>query len=166
MVLSCTQREFRKFSEGRLFASENIAIRDMHLILHFMMADLDVQHLVCTLQENQRLEKLTIEYLDMDDETWTCICKVLCNHPRLKYLEFAYTEKFADSHRRLTPERRRIRTNDVLELLKKNKTIHEIHWPKFQQDETLIADIEKVLVENKKYSSSCTGVGRTNNTKR
>lgn len=160
-VLSCTQREFRKFSEGGMLMSNRIAIRDVHLVLHFMMADLDVEHLICTLENNRSLEHLTIEYLAMDDKTWTRICKVLYNHPRLTFLELAYTEKFADSCRRLTPERRRSRTNDMLGLLKTNKAIQEVHWPKFQQDETLIADLERVLMENKRHSSASTEADST-----
>uniref|UniRef100_A0A7S4A9B6 Uncharacterized protein n=1 Tax=Pseudo-nitzschia australis TaxID=44445 RepID=A0A7S4A9B6_9STRA len=160
LVLSCTQHEFRKFTEGRLLTSNNTSIRDMSLVLHFMLADLDVHHLISTLGNNQSLEHLSIEYLDLDDKTWTCICKALYNHPKLKRLRLAYTEKFADSYRRLTPERRRIRTNDLLKLLQTNKNLQEVQWPKFQQDETLILDVERLLMENMMRAS--TSPGNTN----
>ena len=157
LVLSCTQREFRKFVEGRLLTSKKTAIHDMSLVLHFMLADLDVDHLVSTLGNNQSLEHLSIEYLDMDDKTWTALCQALYNHPKLKRLRLAYTEKFADSYRRLTPERRRIRTNDLLELLQTNKNIQEVQWPEFQQDETLIFDVERLLMANIRRASPSPG---------
>lgn len=150
LVLSCTQAEFRKFSKGRLLASKTTTIRELHLVLHFMLTDLDVEFLISTIENNQSLEHLRIEYLDLDDNTWASICKSLYAHPKLKFLHIAYTEKFTDSYRRLTPERRNTRTKDVLELVETNKVLQEIHWPKFQQDESLIPRVEQLLTENKR----------------
>ncbi|VEU37862.1 unnamed protein product [Pseudo-nitzschia multistriata] len=156
LLLSCTQSEFRKFAEGKLLMFNKTTIRELHLVLHFMMEDLDVHHLISTLETNQSLEHLSIEYLEMDDEVWAGVCKVLHNHPKLSCLQLAYTEKFADNYRRLDSERRRTRTKDVLELLKKNRNLQKIQWPKFQQDETLIADVERLLIENKKRAAEST----------
>ena len=163
LIVSCTQQEFRKFAEGRLLMTNKnesttttttTSIRELHLVLHFMLADVDIQHLIFTLEKNQSLEHLSIEYLDLDDNTWTNICKSLHNHPNLKILSLAYTENFSDNYRRLTPERCRSRTTDIIELLNTNKTLQEIDWPKFQQDESLIPDIERLLMENRRAASS------------
>ena len=149
LVLSCTQKEFRKFAKGRALVSNRTSICELHLVLHFMLAESDVQHLLSIIQNNKRLKSLSIEILDLDDKTWTCICKSLHGNRNLQSLQIAYTEKFVDSYRRLTPERRHSRTDDVLKLLEVNKTLQEFNWPKFQQDESLIPRIERLLMENK-----------------
>ena len=173
LTVSCTQREFRKFAEGRLLMTKNknesitaattmsttattTSIRELYLVLHFMLAEADVQYLTTSLQNNQSLEYLSIEYLELDDNTWRDICKSLHNHPNLKGISLAYTEKFADSYRRLNPERRRSRTNDILRLLYTNKILQEINWPKFQQDESLIPDVERLLMENRRAAAAAT----------
>jgi hypothetical protein len=153
LIISCTQHEFRKFAESRLLFNSNYYINELHLFLHFMFGEVDIQYLtslILSSDSNQRLERLCIEYLDLDDESWTAICKSLHNHPSLKVLTLTYTENFKDSYRRLTPERRRSRTDDILLLVNTNKILQEINWPKFQQDDSLIIAIEQRLAENNK----------------
>lgn len=158
LTISCSQHEFREFAEGRML-SNSTTINDLHLFLHFMLVDLDIQYLTSTLSNNsQRLERLSIEYLDLDDKSWTAICKALHNHPSLKILTLTYTEMYTDSFRRFTPERRRSRTDDILQLLNRNKILQEINWPRFQQDESLITDIEQCLAENKKTAIADTSL--------
>ena len=152
LVLSCTRPEFRKFAEGRLLTSNETSICDLHLVLHFMLVDSDVDLLASIVQNSKSLQILRIEFLDLDDDSWTSICKSLHSNKKLKSIQLAHTENFADSYRRLTPECRHSRTNDILQLLTINKTIQEFDWPKFQQDESLIPDVERLLVENKKTS--------------
>jgi len=150
LIISCSQHEFRKFVEGRLL-SDSTTINDLHLSLHYILGDLDIRYLTSTLSDSsQRLERLCIKFLDLDDKSWTAICKALHNHPSLKTLTLTYTEMYTDSFRRFSPERRRSRTDDILQLLNKNKILQEVNWPRFQQDESLITDIEQCLAENKK----------------
>lgn len=153
LVLSCTQKEFRKFAEGGLLTTNEASICEFDLLLHFMLTDMDVNHVGSIIAKSQRLESLKIEFLEIDDKTWSAICDSLCNNKTLKRIELAYTEKFADSFRRLTPERRRSRTNDILSMLNTNKNLQVINWPKFQQDESLMPDIERRLMENKNIAS-------------
>jgi hypothetical protein len=153
LIISCTQHEFRKFAESRLLSNSNYFISELHLFLHFIFGKEDIQYLTSTIlssDSNQHLERLCIEYLDLDDESWTAICKSLHNHPSLKVLTLTYTENFKDSYRRLTPDRRRSRTDDILLLVNTNKILQEVNWPKFQQDESLMTDIEQRLAENNK----------------
>ena len=96
---------------------------------------------------------LKIEFLEINDKIWEVLCDSLRSNQTLKNIELAYTEKFADSFRRLTPERRHKRTNDILQLLETNKTLQTIKWPKFQQDESCMPDIERHLMENKTMAS-------------
>ena len=153
LIISCTQHEFRKFAESRLLSNSNYSFSELHLFLHFIFGEEDIQYLTSTIlnsDSNQHLERLCIEYLDLDDKSWTAICKSLHNHPSLKVLTLTYTENFKDSYRRLTPDRRRSRTDDILLLVNTNKILQEVNWPKFQQDESLITDIEQRLAENNK----------------
>ena len=156
LVVSCTQHEFRKFAEGKLFMSDKVSIKDLHLILHFMSTDSDVDHLTFIIQNSLSLRSLRIELLNLEEKTWKRMLKSLHKNHTLERLHLSYTENFADSFRRLAPKERWSRTNDVLELLRINKTLQEVHWPKFQQDETLMSDVERLLMENKEtsYSSS------------
>jgi hypothetical protein len=139
--------------EGRLLTSNGTFICELHLVLHFMLADSDVDHLASIIQNNKSLKSLRIEFLDLDDNTWTSICRSLHINRNLKSIQLAHTENFADSYRRLTPECRHSRTNDILQLLNINKTLQEFDWPKFQQDESLILNVERLLMENKRASS-------------
>jgi hypothetical protein len=154
LVLSCTQQEFRKFAEGQLWKSTETFVTELQLVLHFMLADSDIHHLETIVRDSESLESLSIDFLDLDDKTWTSICNSLRSNQTLESIELAYTEKFADSYRRLTPERRRNRTNDIVQLLKVNKSLYKVDWPKFQHDESLIPSVEKLLMENKKRNSS------------
>eukprot|EP00533_Pseudo-nitzschia_delicatissima_P006865 CAMPEP_0116083476 /NCGR_PEP_ID=MMETSP0327-20121206/3294_1 /TAXON_ID=44447 /ORGANISM="Pseudo-nitzschia delicatissima, Strain B596" /LENGTH=390 /DNA_ID=CAMNT_0003574367 /DNA_START=42 /DNA_END=1214 /DNA_ORIENTATION=- len=153
LVLSCTQHEFRKFAKGQVLKSSFIC--ELHLLLHFMLADVDVQHLKTIIETSQNLEKLTLEFLDIDGKTWQTVCESLRKNQTLQQIELAYTEKFADAYRRLTPEHRHSRTTDAIELLRANTRLTSFSWPKFQQDESLMPEIERLLmVENNKKTSS------------
>jgi len=160
LVLSCSQREFRKFAEGRAAMSSKTATVDLHLVLHFMLADIDVDHLASIIQNSTGLQSLSLEALAIDDRTWTGICKSIRNHPRLKSVQLSFTEKFVDSCRRLTPERRRSRTNDIIKVLNTNKILEAVDWPKFQQDDSLMPRVEGLLMENRKASSSASSTNR------
>ena len=92
-------------------------------------------------------------YLAISNTPAAAICDSLCNNKTLKRIELGYTEKFASSFRRLTPERRLNRTNDILSMLNTNKTLQLINWPEFQQDESLMPDVERRLMENKNNAS-------------
>ena len=153
LVLSCSQQEFRKFAQGQLMMSNETSICELNLLLHFMLSDMDVHHLGYIIEKSQNLKSLKIEFLEIDDKTWTSICKSLHNNRTLKGIKLAYTERFADSFRRLTPQRRHSRTNDILQLLNTNKTLQEVCWPKFQQDESLMSNIKCLLTENKHLAS-------------
>ncbi len=153
LVLSCTQKEFRKFAEGGLLARNDASISEFDLLLHFMLTEVDVNHLGFLIEKGQSLESLKIEFLEINDKVWEVLCDSLRSNQTLKNIELAYTEKFADSFRRLTPERRHKRTNDILQLLETNKTLQTIKWPKFQQDESCMPDIERRLMENKTMAS-------------
>ncbi len=154
LTLSCPQHEFRKFAEENIMNSKETSISELCLLLHFMLADSDVQHLRSILETIEGLHSLTLEFLDIDDKTWSMVCESLRKNQTLQHIELAYTEKFADSYRRLTPERRRTRTNDIVELLQTNKTLQSFSWPKFQQDESLMPEIERLLMDNKTNASS------------
>ena len=91
------------------------------------------------------MKELKIQYLDINDEGWDRICQSLHNHPSLERLELGFTEKFVDNFRRLTPERRLSRTKSVLALVQANRTITDIVWPEFQQDESTMQQVAQLL---------------------
>jgi hypothetical protein len=90
--------------------------------------------------------------LDMDDDGWSTVCETLAKHPKLQTVTLAFTDKFADTARRLTPERRQARTEAVLKMVKASSTIQELKWPDFQQDESFAGEIEQQLKQNKANS--------------
>jgi hypothetical protein len=115
-----------------------------------MFAEGDIDKLTGALKENLGLERLCLEYLEMGDGDWSALCTSLHNHPKLKVIQFAFTDKFADGVRRLDPERRRDRSNAVLQLVQTNKNLQQVNWPVFQQDEEIMKSIERCLQENNK----------------
>jgi hypothetical protein len=94
------------------------------------------------------MEKLSIEYLDINDEGWDWLCDCFQNHPALHTVTFGFTEKFVDKFRRLTPELRTARTESVLRLVQSNQTISSMHWPDFQQDESIQSQVQACLDQN------------------
>jgi hypothetical protein len=58
----------------------------------------------------------------------------------------AFTDDFVDNHRRLDAERRRQRSQVVLETaVRNNPTLRSISWPVCQQDEDVMEEIRAVL---------------------
>jgi hypothetical protein len=90
--------------------------------------------------------------LELSDNDWSALCESLQDHPKLKVLELAFTDKFADGVRRLDPDRRRQRSLAVLKLVQTNKNLQHVQWPVFQQDEEIVQSIERCLQENKQYN--------------
>jgi hypothetical protein len=148
LKLSCTQHEFANFAKGLQY---NTSICELDLLLHFIFQESDIQALALALQGNQGLERLNLQYLDMDDKSWSVLCQSLHHHPKLKAIELSFTDKFADGPRRLTPQRRSARTNDILTLVQTNKTLQQVAWPSFQQDSEIMPAIEKCLHQNKSH---------------
>ena len=143
LKISCTQQEFSNFADG---LGDNTSLQELDLLLHFIFSEEDVGRLIRCVQA-KGLERLTLEYLDMDDDSWCKLCQSLGTHPTLKVINLAFTDKFADAARRLDPERRTQRTQAVLELVQSCKTLREMHWPIFQQDEAVVPAIDKCLAE-------------------
>jgi hypothetical protein len=144
--ISCAQSELVKVTDG---LKSNSTLGDLDLLLHFILATEDIQQLTHAIQSNTGLQRLCLEYLDMDDQSWEILLEALEFHPSLRVLDLAFTEKFADSVRRLDPERRHARTKAVLKLVQTNKNLIELTWPKFQQDEELVPAIQECLDANK-----------------
>lgn len=148
--ISCGQSELVKIANG---LRSNSTLGNLELLLHFMLGEDDIQQLTSALKGNTGLRRLCLEYLDMDDNGWADLLVSLHSHPTLKVLDLAFTEKFADSVRRLDAERRHARTKAVLRLVESNKNLIEVTWPKFQQDEELLPAIQACLDANKRAAA-------------
>jgi hypothetical protein len=144
--ISCAQSELVKVADGLRC---NSTLGDLDLLLHFMLGTEDLQHLTSAMQGNSGLQRLCLEYLDMDDESWEILLASLHHHPSLRVLDLAFTEKFADSVRRLDAKRRHARTKAILQLVETNNNLIEVTWPQFQQDEELLPAIQECLNANK-----------------
>jgi hypothetical protein len=149
LKISCTQQEFAILVEG---LRDNSSLKELELQLHFIFSHIDIQRISDALK-CQQIQILTLEYLEMDDEGWMTICESLGNHSKLQVITLAYTDKFADAARRLTPERRRARTEAVLKMVRTGRTIQDVLWPEFQHDDDCIPEIEKCLEENRAMKS-------------
>lgn len=147
LVFSCSQSEFPNIAA--LVAANKSTVKDLDLILHFLMDEANFKRLTRALQQNQHVERLKIEYMALDDDEWTTLCASLSSHDTLTHLQLAFTEKFVDAPRRLTPERRMARSKEVLELVQANPNLVEMKWPEFQQDPAVAAEIEQALAKNR-----------------
>ncbi|KAG7353116.1 hypothetical protein IV203_009164 [Nitzschia inconspicua] len=145
LKISCTQQEFATIAEG---LRDNSSLTELELQLHFIFNDDDMQRITAALQ-CQEMENLVLEYLDMDDDGWSLLCKALGEHSKIRTVTLAFTDKFADAARRLTPERRRTRSEAILNLIQTSPTIQELNWPEFQQDESLGPVVQKQLEEKR-----------------
>jgi len=145
IVFSCGLSELPAFtkllSPTRLPAS----VKTVDILMHFLVDKPLLESLMTTLKENTNIEKLRIEYLELDDDAWALICTLLAGHPSIRHIDLAFTEKFADNIRRLTPERRTQRSEAVLELVKSSPNLLHMDWPKFQQDEEIEAETKQLL---------------------
>jgi hypothetical protein len=149
LTISCTMPELANFAAA---FRANTTIQELSLILHFGLQGAPFIALMDALRSNIGLEKLSIEYLDITDDGWVCLCESLHGHSKLRSLQLGFTEKFGDTFRRLDPERRTARTKTVLELVQSNTCIQELTWPEFQRDESLQSEIEACLESNRRGS--------------
>ena len=147
LTISCTMPEFGKLADG--IADNNTHLEHLELQLHFWLQGPTFESFVIALSKNQNLRHLSIEYLDMNDDGFAAICQAVYNHPCLTTLCLGFTEKFVDTFRKLTEERRTKRTEAVLELVQTNSNIIELVWPECQQDPDVMIQVEECLEMNK-----------------
>ena len=148
LSVSCAMPEFAQLGSH---ISGNSSLEEMDLLLHFWLQGPALETFANGLATTKGLRKLKIQYLDINDQGWDWLCQSLHSHPTLQRLELGFTENFVDNFRRLTPERRLIRTKSVLKLVQTNHAIREVVWPQFQQDETTIQQVNSLL-EGRKSS--------------
>lgn len=146
LAVSCTMPELAKFGSG---LAENSTVKELDLLLHFWLQGDPLSNFADGLSGNVGLERLSISYLDINDEGWISLCEALHRHPNLKTLELGFTEKFVDTFRKLNPERRAARSKAVLDLVQVNSSIQDIVWPEFQQDESIMTEINDQLQRNR-----------------
>jgi hypothetical protein len=146
LAVSCTMPELAKFGSG---LAENSTVKELDLLLHFWLQGDPLSNFADGLSGNVGLERLSISYLDINDEGWISLCEALHRHPNLKTLELGFTEKFVDTFRKLNPERRAARSKAVLDLVQVNSSIQDIVWPGFQQDESIMTEINDQLQRNR-----------------
>ena len=146
LSLSMGAVEFAKLPPGLKVTT----VQEMDLLLHFWLQGEAFEAFCDALSQNSGLTKLNLEYLDINDDGWERLTKALHNHPTLTSVTLAFTEKFVDTFRKLNPERRTARTQAILDLVKANSTIRELHWPEFQQDEELMKEVNALLESRKK----------------
>lgn len=146
LTISSTMPEFVKLSPA---VGIGCGITKLNLLLHFWLQG-DAMTCFChAISENTALVKLTLQYLDVSDEGWMLLMQSLRNHPTLQSLSLAFTDNFVDNYRRLTPERRVQRTQAVLDLVRANSILHEVTWPEFQKNESLMLEIQAALKANR-----------------
>jgi hypothetical protein len=146
LAVSCTLPELAKFGSG---LAENSTVKELSLLFHFWLQGDPLSNFANGLSGNLGLERLSMSYLEINDKGWISLCEALHEHPNLKTLELGFTEKFVDTFRRLTPERRAARSKAVLDLVQVNSTIQDILWPEFQQDESIMTEINDCLQRNR-----------------
>jgi hypothetical protein len=162
ITLSCTLPEFIKFVEYIHTSGSNIIpeITELHFKLHFFIPDHPVmsQFSEAIAKQCLSLTVLSIQYLDLSDVGWNIFCTTLTNAAAasttttcpLRSLSLKYTDNFVDTYRRLTVERCTKRTQEILDLVQAIPTIQEIHFPVYQQDASIMNEINAILEERKK----------------
>jgi hypothetical protein len=151
MIVSCAMPEFGGFVGG---LKSNTALKELDLLLHFWLQGDPFINFTNALEGNQGLERLTVSYLDISDDNFKLLVQSLRKHPTLKSVDLSFTEKFADTFRKLTPERRTQRTKTIIDMLDENTMIQDITWPTFQHDEELMPEIDARLNRNRNQAQS------------
>lgn len=164
VTISCTMPELIKLvpslgEGGRAVAASHLT--ELRLVLHFMLGGEALEKLCAALRHQSRTatnttnywSKVSIQYLDLSDEGWVMLLSSLHHHPSLQQLSLLYTENFVDAYRRLTVERRRSRSQAVLDLIRSCPRLHTVAWPTFQHDidddaSSVMSDIETALQAN------------------
>jgi len=144
LIVSCTMPEFASSATG---LGKSPTVKELDLLLHFWLQGEPFNHFCETLATNTRLKRVRMKYLDVSDDGWMALFKALQKNTTLETLEMMFTDNFVDDYRRLTPERRKARTDAVLECLRQNMTLKEVTWPDFQKDESVKKEIEAILEE-------------------
>jgi hypothetical protein len=146
MMISSSMPEFAKMAGG---FQAPCAVTELKLLLPvFIEGDAPWSSFTNAMKANTSMENLWIEYLDLDDEGFVWLCESLHNHPALHTLTLGFTDKFVDNYRRLTAERRTARTEAVLKLVQSNQNIRSVSWPDFQQDESIMVQVQACLDQN------------------
>lgn len=148
LYFSGTQADLRTIGFG-LTPSDRLqsSLRHLHVVCHAWLMGPVWNEFCHGLTANQSLESLSITYLDIGDGEWMLLMQALHQHPCLKQLKLQFTDSFVDATRRMTPERREIRSRAVWELVQTNRNIQVIEWPICQHDEAVWAQIQEALRE-------------------
>ena len=164
ITLSCTLPEFIKFvafvQQQEQNDSSNIMkdITELHFKLHFFLPDQPVMMNFSQAIATQcpALTTLSVQYLDLSDTGWNIFCTTLANTAaaistsQLRSISLSYTDNFVDTYRRLTEERCTKRTRDIFDMVQAIPTIQDIHFPTYQQDASIMHEIQAILEERKK----------------
>lgn len=140
LTVSCAMPEFSKFALSPL---KNVT--ELSLQLHFWLQGSPMESFCQSLRSNETIRSLSIQYLDISDECWTGLMTSLSEHPKLQSLSLLFTDNFVDNYRRLTPERRKMRSEAVLDLVRVNQCICNITFPDFQRDEAVMDQVDELL---------------------
>jgi hypothetical protein len=143
LTVSCTMPEFAMFA-----ISPNL--RELNLLLHFWLQGEPWTCFCQSICNATSLTTVSIRYLDIGDDPWSELMQALRFNSTITSLSMAFTDNFVDNYRRLTPERRSLRSTAVLEMLQENSTLESFCWPVFQQDENLMTAIHDKLKANNK----------------
>ena len=144
LSISCTMPDFSKLAHGFSCSS---SIQELTLQLHFWLQGPALSNFTQSMLSNRSLTKLSIEYLDMTDDGWKSLCACLKDHPALTHLYLDFTEKFVDTFRKLTPERRKQRSQAIWDLVLSNSNLRSVKWPKCQHDEAVESQVQANLEE-------------------
>lgn len=142
ITMSCSMPELANFVLPQ-------KVPEVDLVLHFFLTGPPWDKLCSSLQTNTALQSLSIQYLDISDADWLLLMTSLREHPSLRSLTMGFTDAFVDNYRRLTPERRRTRSEAVLSTVRANECLTEITWPVFQQDEEVALQIAACLASKR-----------------
>jgi hypothetical protein len=100
----------------------------------FYPAD-EMQSLLQALPGNRGIEDISLNYIEMSDETWSLFFRSLSTHPRIKRVSLIYSS--ARDHLLLSAQSKTARMNAIFQMLQSNTLVHTMILPDDFNDEAL-----------------------------
>lgn len=140
LVLSLAMPDFVSFGKSDMIKTH---VEKLSLVLHFWLQGDPWDTFCRVLSDSGSIKALVIEYLELGDEGWELLWKHL--PPSIESVSLSFTDNFVDEHRRITPERRFVRSNDVLGAVSLYESLRSVSFPACQQDERTMAKMTEIL---------------------
>jgi hypothetical protein len=120
---------------------------------HYQFGEDHIHSLARALPTNHGVVQLSLEGLEMTDETWSLLFRSLSTHPRIKHVCF----RDDGNHTNLSAESKTTRMNAILQMIHLNTVVHTIELPEAYETEELY---QNSIIPRLEMNRSCFEVQR------